>query len=560
MINFLPIGILFLSFTTFANSVPKKYSNCEIKNKINAPSGYSDYYINQDCNQVYVLPPIEGKVDISSAQTTMDQSLCSSTMSLINQLQDQMEDIKIERKKIQSEYDAAMNTDRKILQLNQECTDYGLNIVNYDKQIEILNAEMEYERAAYKNEKEKQNNCYEDNGKNYFGCKLYKRSIDKHKKTLDRGKEIINLATLKRKILAIERDSCHAKVDFLLNSNLSESTKYTQQRDKLLNKLGKFQIMLNEMLSQESEVSGAEFGINILSNHQAIVTEFSNLNKHLDVQFKKMPIKEAYINFELIENGAVSGYPVIQKSNITGFNVEKESQGIVSLAIKPRTETNIKALFGEGVGGKVVINRLATCKILQQTNNDINPINVAELIRPTVNYEYELQVDRRIKVKFNESHFYQLVKKATKTKSGLFKTKTLNSLTETSNASKWLSIDFYSEDGDHAFVNSLEMALDIRREFAQAAISKVAKSYLNNSQVNLLDGGQTAAEGASSILKKDCKQKFCQKAAIVLDLGNALFGGSSQEANVTKKVNSIQRTKINDIRMVPASGQQVFKP
>jgi len=184
--------------------------------------------------------------------------------------------------------------------------------------------------------------------------------------------------------------------------------------------------------------------------------------------------------------------------------------------------------------------------------------DIASLIKPTASFDFDVQVDRRVKIAYEESHFYQLIKKRTNNKSGLFKSKSVSSVTERSEAAKWIDIEFYSEDGDHQFVDQMQMAMDIRKEYADAALMKVARGYLGNQQVNLMEAGPSAAEGASKIIKK-CKHQYCQAAGMVLDLGSALFGGKTSEANMTKIVKAKEKTKITDIKMVSQSGTQVFE-
>ena len=74
---------------------------------------------------------------------------------------------------------------------------------------------------------------------------------------------------------------------------------------------------------------------------------------------------------------------------------------------------------------------------------------------------------------------YQRIKTHTKKKQGLFSTKSINSMIENAEAEKWLSIEMLSEDADNAFVDPIKMALDIRREYIDAALIKVAKGYIS---------------------------------------------------------------------------------
>jgi len=99
--------------------------------------------------------------------------------------------------------------------------------------------------------------------------------------------------------------------------------------------------------------------------------------------------------------------------------------------------------------------------------------------------------------------------------------------------------------------------MDIRKEFVDAAITKVAKGYLSDEQVELIEGGNSIADSTKPLLKA-CKHKYCKAAGIVLDIGNAVFGGSIQEANMTKLVKAKEKLKIQDLQMVTHSGTQVF--
>ena len=52
---------------------------------------------------------------------------------------------------------------------------------------------------------------------------------------------------------------------------------------------------------------------------------------------------------------------------------------------------------------------------------------------------------------------------------------------------------------------------------------------------------------------------YAQFAAVALNIGSALFGGSSSEASMTRTVSSQQEEVLTDSKMVPEYGKQTLE-
>lgn len=555
-------GVLFIVLNLVCISLwslPKKYNNCRSQIGIKPPEFHNGFFFNESCNRVYVLPPVYGKLELGKPQTTLDQGLCEASLSLLDATQSQMLEIKRYRQELDEYRQQTSPDNQEILAQKLVCKKKDLQKFDLQAGLDKLTAQVEALEKEMEKLIEKKTRCESSSGPDHYSCIQLKTKLQKISDLYQKGEEVLANKRLGLEFAKIDADSCQARLTYLQDLALKDDSKHEELKNTLLGVLRKYDSLLNETLDSESKRPGASFGLNIINQQQKLVDDFKQLNP--GVEFVSMPIEKANIRFEMIENGSELGLPILQSANITGFTLEQPGASPISHSelISSGKKEQIEALFGAGVGGSITINRLATCKLLKQANfNSVDQIDIASLIRPTVYYEYSLQVDRKIKVAFAEKHFYQLVKKSTKKKSGLFATKTLDSLTEAATAEKWIDIEFFSETGDHTFTNSIQMAMDIKQEYAQAAISKVATSYLSSGQVNLLEGGENAATGASREIKK-CPHVYCQAAGMILDVGSALFAGSTQEAEMRKSVKAMEKLEIKDKTAIRQTSTQVFR-
>lgn len=546
-------------------AAPKKYSNCTVRSSIKSPPGSSGYYMSADCNKAYILPPEKGYVEYSNIVSSLDSSLCQGTQGLLNFITQSMGEIEQIRNEISKEEESVEKNDHKLRDMRSDCDRISEQVFSMEDRILITNGQLSIlEGELQKLEKEKIN-CEKENGTNSVFCTLIGFDIEDVKEKISKVESILNHAKNLKETNESRLDLCEKRVELWLARSTRDNKDYKKLKQNLATSLMGYQRLLNQQIDSESSEVGGVMGVNFLSAFEDLRTDFVEANTHLtnQVEFVQMPLKSTKISFQLIENGKTAGFPVILQSHINGLSVHRSEDALVSTDLAAKGVAEANKFFGQGVGGNIVLNRLSVCKMARQKGvhepSHLKASDIASLLKPTVSYEYELQADRNIKVAFEENHFYQLIHKNINSKSGLFKTRTLNSLFEQSEASKWIDIEITSQDGDHKFVDPVQMALDFKKELADAALTKVAKSYLSSEQVALLEGGVSAAEGASKIVK-ECPHSYCRAAGMILDLGSALFGGSVQEANMIKIVKAKEKIEIRDSKMSKHSNSQVFEP
>jgi hypothetical protein len=162
-----------------------------------------------------------------------------------------------------------------------------------------------------------------------------------------------------------------------------------------------------------------------------------------------------------------------------------------------------------------------------------------------------------VSIRYNESHLYQLIKRQTNS-NGLFQSHTSNSLLESSEAEKWLTINLDTEDSENGFNGAETTAMEIRKSYLDAALIKVAKSYLTTGQTELVGPGTNGASKASERLK-GCAFSYCQYASLVLDLGSALFGGSTADADMKRIVSGQEVVDLKETRPISLFGTQTLR-
>lgn len=547
MKSLVSVTMILLSAADTSHATPREHAKCPITKKITDPEGSSGYYMSEDCSTAYVLPPSLGQIQVAPLVTPDSASTCSGILASVNALSTTNNTL-LDSQKEKAALEKKISTDR------QACSQvHGLQTTVQSKQ-EKIETDLSNERIKLDIATKTQTACLEDSEPRE--CDQIEDQIaDTEDRILTLEEQLedvsLRLGDVNERASNCEMNHPYSQVDNtdgiremeMLNTKIDElSTKITNERKRL------------------SALPGGEAGIVFRSGHRELVNAYSEENKSLGISFVQMPIKKSKIHFELVRNGRDVGLASVARFNIFGAT----SENGVTFDGSEIPAQEAERLFGGSAGAQISLNLYAACN-LRQKYSDLSSLaarqEIANLIRPTVSYEYELQATKDIQINYNESYLYQLIKERS-SHGGLFWSSSSESITENTVASKWLTIVASSEDSDLEWQDQEKVLFDLRREVLDAALGRVAEKTYATAAEAIADGGTPPPNG-SQVASKELRKfpnMYCQVAAIALDIGNALFGGSSSTGTTTKTVkkSEVQNLVING--MVKFAGSQSFEP
>jgi hypothetical protein len=542
---FATIGIVSISQNLWA--APFKYAKCTGLN-INQPKNSGGYVMDDDCKTVYVLPPEEGLVRMTNFVPALNENQCNVTMGLMKNLSTIMNRAETLSQNLSKEMEWNEKVRSDVNQKAQSCFGIEEKAQTYEAAVITIQGEVDKLEVDKTNLVAEKSRCETDAQRN---CTRFDRAIEQ------KTKKIGDLTALKTrrdsegKAIRKQFENCEQTVAKQLesvNKRIKDSDARIEETSKKIKTLVD---QHNEIIVNESEVPGATIAVTFSTQMNKNLEEFKQLNTTIadKVQFVQMPLNDMKIHFSAVSDGISAKIPVVLSSDISGLSLTKGTDASeLAVAESQRREL----VMGQSLGGQIVINRLATCNMISQLKK-----NYSGLISSSVSYKYDVMTRRSYRFHYIESHLYNMIKRHT-TSNGFFRSSSSNSITEESSAKQWIDIRFDAEDSRNGFEDTMKIAEDIRKEFLNSALMKVAVGYLQEGNPAIINAGPSGADRASGAIKK-CPHIYCQAAGIVLDIGSALFGGSSSSAEITKNANAEHSTKFTETKPVAQYGTSSFR-
>jgi hypothetical protein len=544
------------SQVTFAS--PRKYTQCANAGQIVLPADNNGFFMDSDdCNTAYVLPPTHGELKIQAYKTTIDQATCSATTATLDIINQKVVELKKDREELvnaQKELDLKHSD---LPRLRSSCSPQEDNLGQIDVVVVSIQAQLDNAQEEKTQLEQTKADCVQN--PNGYACASLETKEMKVEKKIEKAREAMFKLNSQKRVLDAQLKVCVAQRDAKIARIVANDADFRAKTDQIFNEITAAQQIIDQQVARYDGKPGAMMSVTFDAKTQQTVNSFKVANGNTHISFKPMPIKSGVITFERIEDGVAAGIPILTKSEIMGLEVTKGDRGELQTRLAQSGADTEDLAFKDITSGLLVVNQLVACQLLEkvgQKNEKDAAKEVAGLFSPKVTYRYNLQVKRGVKVRYNESHLYQLVKKVSSS-SGLFHSSSSSSLTQTSEAQKWIDIEISNEDSDVKFADSEKMMMDIRREFLDAALMKVARSYLTPQQLQQVEPGPNGATTVSSDLHK-VPNLYAQYAAIALDIGNAFFGGSTSEASMTQIVKASEGQTLTDIPAIDEYGSQVF--
>jgi hypothetical protein len=296
-----------------------------------------------------------------------------------------------------------------------------------------------------------------------------------------------------------------------------------------------------DQYSDLSRTLGASLELNFSNGIDENIQAFKNLNPDTDITFVPVALK----NVKLAWNQSNNFDPDMQ----VAFN-----QSI------PLPDMN--AIGAGSFDARLDLSLIGACPLTDvyshQMPNRIKVKDVAGIITPNVVYQYDLGATYKYHAEYNLASLASKIREVS-TKGGLFKTSSMSTLIETAESSGWFKFSMECDDARVCEQAKTETALSIKLRlvkevFDDISIAKIGSSLSNT---NAPTPGRDGASAASDALKK-CPNVYCQAAAVVLDVGDSIFGGTNKTDAFISKNNHMAVEDVTESRPVSFTGMMGF--
>lgn len=326
----------------------------------------------------------------------------------------------------------------------------------------------------------------------------------------------------------------------LINKNINLAIKDRASDEELKKNLDQRKLLLDEY-SDLSETLGASVELSFSSEIERNVQDFRELNQNLGLEFVSVTLKDAKIYFNDKEQ--------VDPSAKISFN-----------RVIPLDTTNTA---GAGsFSGRLDLSLFGACPLVDPLTRSIpeklKSRHVRGLITPNLVYKFQTNATFKYVATYNLSTLAKKIKEVS-TKGGLFKTSSTSRLMQTAESDGWFTLNMDCDDQRVCDVAKEETALQIKNRLIERVLNNISLTTMGTVVMpeDATAPGENGASVASRGLKK-CAHAYCQAAAVVLDVGSAVFGGSSKTDSFISKNTHGEKEEVTIKKPVEITGIMGF--
>lgn len=535
--NIFLVTLLFLNSALVGESLmaqaPQKYSKCE--RIVNMPENSQGHFFDEAC-KLYVLPPSIGKVSISNYTMTVDPYICEGINSTTQGILNQMSSLK----NTTMNKEALKNLIEEKAQLKEE-----LNIQT--KKLIVVNKKME-EAIIKENELQDKISAAE---KTLEDCKLESKKcsledwqLKNSKTSLDLfRKNNLNKLKIYKAQLAQTIEQKKAQIGYL-DEKLSNST-----NNETIKKLEDLEDKLLSIYKGNQKTEGGKFQIIFENKLADLIKNYQRLNPHLVIE--PMPVNVSLdFSIQNVDDQRIN-LPSVLSQDIPG----------TSHILNEDYSSPATGNFSGAASGQVVLNATSACSIYNTgktvSNTDLLSSLTSHLVA-NARFQYQLQIGRSYSVTVNEKELYSMIKNLT-TKEGLFNPKSSIELNNYFDSSSSVDVNFSSNDIYYNWPDNFDFKVSIKNEVLDRALSKLEPAYLLGVP-DLPVVPKASSPELSETIQKNCANKWCHAAGILLKVGQGLFGSQESSVKFIDSLSASATETFNDKKMIYQYGSFSFKP
>lgn len=330
------------------------------------------------------------------------------------------------------------------------------------------------------------------------------------------------------------------KIVSLVNKNINSAIKSRVTDQELKGFLDQRQLVLEEY-ADLSKTLGASVELTFSSEIEKNVQDFRDLNPNSNLEFVAVTITEAKVFF--------NGIDQVDPSAQISFNK------VIPL--------DLSSNIGSGsFSGKLDLSLFGACPLIdpfiRSIPEKLRSKQLRGIITPNLVYKFQTNGTYKYTATYNLSTLAKNIKEVS-TKGGLFKTSTTSSLLQTAESQGWFKLEMDCDDQRICEVVKEETALQIKNRLIERVLSNISLTTMGSvlSSADAPAPGENGASVAAKELRK-CGHKYCQVAAVVLDVGSAIFGGSSKTDSFINQNNHSEKEEVIIRKPVEITGVMGF--
>lgn len=298
---------------------------------------------------------------------------------------------------------------------------------------------------------------------------------------------------------------------------------------------GDFDKLENGNASAEQQAEALKTLTEMRTHHGATIS--ATLTSPLIADLKKVRDANAGKGIQIEAMRFTGGSIYVAGVDTTGT---PQLLGAATVEVPGQKITEGGTLFVNASGVKITLDTVGACQAFGYkspaalTKKDIQSgVSGTIVAKAYLNYNALLNVT--VTVKMDYEKFYSLLV-STESKNGFFKTSTIKNVQETMRGDSSLSVVIVDEGN----LLSKEEKETLQSAMRDRVIAR-ALNFLNPQYVGVDPNSSPAAPaaGAGQLAKelRKCPDKWCQVGAVVVDVANAIFGGSASRQSFVQNLN-----------------------
>jgi hypothetical protein len=331
----------------------------------------------------------------------------------------------------------------------------------------------------------------------------------------------------------------------------SISAEDMQQLLKDFEDVKKLNVDINDTIKDYLQLEGSTAQGILNADQTEMVNAYEKANP--SIHMVALTVEDAHLHINKRVAGISAGLPAVLEFSVPGRHADDPGGD-------PGGEAH--SLFGGIVSGQLVLSLVGACPYYDATTHrmkvdHLDGQSLAPYFNANVDYWYGLAVNRSYHAEYNMGEFISRIQ-SSESHGGFFTSSTINKLIEEKDSHDWFTFKANSQDGRFDFADALRET--VKAQLIDRALRQIQMMSLGSGTAapGFSTPGADGASVAAENLRK-CPYIYCQVGAAVLDVANAIFGGSEAVAEFIQNNNHWQKDDVSETQMLPFLGSTVFQ-
>lgn len=473
-------------------SLPDRFANC---GSFKAPKESAGVYFSSDCKVAFVMPSQTGVMKASSVIPSANTDFCAIRDAYIRIVEQESKSIldSIANNNVEAPLDEICGmVSPRAARISAAISRVELDLTAQDARI----SRLELQRASCIQNNDPCTGVYASIEAAYtLKFSLEHQRLSNQKKLTDLK---FRFPTCSPEPLPTERTEDNNLEDFSRRlSILSEDYYLKWQR---------FQ-----------EYEGDTVNVLITLDHMGVVNEAQRSNPGFTVL--PAPLELAISVSIRDANGLVNEQTNVKRSSLPLMKAPNEFFPNGDDSDSAQISTRV---FGPSASGQIVLSLDASCKA---RSNGMDHRFLPGYLNANVIYKLPTRFSVKVSAEANFVELFSRIAKQT-TNGGFFRTSSSSSVINSLRSDEVVKVTL-EDDGMLSSEQRLELVNSVKDRIIQRGIDLISVEYLPDAPtIGIGPPNENGSEVAAKGIRENCYSQWCQVAAVILDVGNAIFGGT----------------------------------